>query len=195
MYSRQCSTRFIALFCLRFLASFTPSSFSEAAEQSFQNRTTAEWAGQLSSENQLDRIAAVKALGVLDAVPSLNEALGHDDPVIRYWAAVEIGRSERPEDMSALKAALEDEAPYVRVAAAEAFCHLGQPEVGVPVLVVLLEHPLDAVRLGAISSLESIGPQAAPAREAIDKATKDSDGYVVRIASRLREQFNTPADE
>jgi len=162
------------------------------AADEFLNRTPSQWAGRLSSENQLDRIAAVKALGVLDAVPELNEALTHSDAVIRYWAAVEIGRSGKPKEMTALEAALKDDNPSVRVAAAEAFCHLGQPEVGVPVLVEQLSHPLNAVRLGAISSLEAIGPQAAAAKAAIDKATKDSEGYVVRIASRLSEKFASP---
>lgn len=159
------------------------------AEDEFLGRSTTQWTKALSADFQLDRIAAVKALGVLKATPSLNDALGHKDPVIRYWAAIELGRGGQLDDVSNLKAALEDPAPYVRVAAAEAFCHLGKPEVGIPVLVTSLQHPLDAVRLAAISSLEAIGPQAIAAQEAIDEATSDSQGYVVRIAERLSEKF------
>lgn len=160
-------------------------------EEEFLGRNTAQWTAALSADDQLDRLAAAKALGVLKATQPLNDALKHDDPVVRYWAAIELGRGGQLDDLTNLKIALEDSTPYVRAAAAEAFCHLGQPEVGVPVLVESLQHPLDAVRLAAISSLESIGPQASAAREAIDKATGDSHGYVVRIAERLSEKFNS----
>lgn len=159
------------------------------AEDEFLGSSTTQWTKALSADDQHDRIAAVKALGVLKATPSLNDALAHKDPVIRYWAAIELGRGGQLDDVSNMKAALADSTPYVRVAAAEAFCHLGQPEVGVPVLITSLQHPLDAVRLAAISSLESIGPQASTAQEAIVQATGDSHGYVVRIAERLSEKF------
>lgn len=164
-------------------------------EEEFLGRNAVQWTEVLSADDQLDRLAAAKALGVLKATQPLNDALKHDDPVIRYWAAIELGRGGQLDELSNLKIALEDSTPYVRVAAAEALCHLGQPEMGVPVLVTSLQHPLDAVRLAAISSLESIGPQASVAREAIDQATGDSHGYVVRIAERLSEKFNSKDQE
>jgi len=162
---------------------------AHASDQTFLGHSTADWAGQLSADNPLDRDAAVKALGVLRAVRELQVALAHDDPVIRYWAAVELGHIGQSGEMSALTTALGDDVPYVRIAAAEAMCRLGQPALGVPVLATLLEHPLNTVRLAAISSLESIGSQAIAVRDAIDRATGDSDRYVVRIATRLGQRL------
>ncbi len=186
--------RIVVVFFVLSLTVLACSEPAEASEKTFLGRTTTDWIERLSARDPLDRVAAVKALGVLHAVQPLNKALEQDDTVIRYWAAVELGRTGRTGNISALRVALQDDAPSVRIAAAEAVCHLGQPKLGVPVLVELLEHPLDAVRLGAISSLESIGLQAVAARDAIDKATGDSLRYVVRLATRLTKRFDGAED-
>ncbi len=162
-----------------------------AARATFQGRDAASWREDLGSDEAATRHEAVKALGALHDSQGLLAALDHPDPVVRYWAAIELGRAGDTawEIITRLKAAAQDEAPYVRVAAGEALCRLDQLDAGLAALTAGLKHPLEKVRLAAASSLEALGPKARSALPAIKHATDDSNQYVVRIAQALLAQL------
>ena len=56
-------------------------------------RTLKEWSSELKSPTPVVRRRAVLSIGAFgkSAVPVLIQALSHDDDVVRYWAASELG--------------------------------------------------------------------------------------------------------
>ncbi|MCS6850966.1 MAG: sulfatase-like hydrolase/transferase [Gemmataceae bacterium] len=114
----------------------------------------------------------------------LNELLRDSDPAVRYWAATGLGAcgDRGKAHAKGLKEALQDSAPWVRVAAADALCRLGEFEPAVVVLTAALTDANEWVRLQAINVLDRLGERARSAAEAIDKARKDPNQYVVRVA-------------
>ncbi len=152
-----------------------------------------------SKANPLPRlIEAATLANAMDPanVPKLVELLGADDPAVRWWGAVglvALGKKAAPA-ADALARALEDPAPNVRVAAADALCNLGRHEEALPVLLAGLGHASPFIRLRAINVLDRIGEHARPHLDAIRKARPKQRGhvagYVGRIAGYLPRKFD-----
>jgi N-sulfoglucosamine sulfohydrolase len=116
--------------------------------------------------------------------PQLVELLKDTDPAARYWAAVglgALGKEGRP-SAEALRAALADASPTVRVAAADALYRIEEHEAAVPVLIKGVQDDNEWVRLYAANVLDRLGDRARPAAEALRKAREDKNPYVVRVA-------------
>jgi uncharacterized sulfatase len=143
------------------------------------------------------RIAAAADLaGQRDAesIPQLLGLLRDAEPAVRYWACVglaalasrdEAGRTrvEASDVAVSLVAAIDDKSPSVQVAAADALCYCrSSRDKAVPALATALKHESPWVRLHAAQVLDRIGEEARPVLETLNKATADSNEYVVRVA-------------
>ena len=120
-------------------------------------------------------------------VPALVRLLGHGDPAVRYWGAVglvALGEGAAPA-AEALREALTDSAPGVRVEAAEALALCGGLEEALPVLIQALQHESALIRLRAINVLDRLGPKAKPALPAIRKAGMEGDGPIIDYLGRM----------
>jgi uncharacterized sulfatase len=107
----------------------------------------------------------------------------HRDSATRYWAVTGLEtNSVSKEALEAVKKLLTDEAPSVRIAAADALFRLGKPDEALPVLREALKSKNEWVRLAAINVLDRMGEKARPALEDFRKSLKDSNQYVVRVA-------------
>jgi uncharacterized sulfatase len=123
---------------------------------------------QPGSERYLRNLRAlVDAVNRKENPALIRSALTNPDPAFRYWAVV--GSNPTPE-------LLKDPHPMVRVAAAQ---KLGD----VPTLMRELQSPNDWIRHRAAVALDELGPAAASARPALQAALKDSNQYVVRVAT------------
>lgn len=147
----------------------------------------------------LPRILETAALvGDAGAVPELVSRLDDPSGVVRYWAAVGLGavnvladadaRSDveagadadviSGDAVDALREALDDPVPEVRVAAAEALVDANGSEEGLETLVRVLESGDSHAVLMAARSLQLLGPGAEPAEPAmmrvLERAQDDS---------------------
>jgi HEAT repeat protein len=73
----------------------------------------------------------------------------------------------------------------VRVAAADGLRRLGKTDAALPVLVAALTDDNPWVRHEAALALDEMGPKAAPAKEALQKALDDKNDYVVRVVRHV----------
>jgi len=99
-------------------------------------------------------------------ISRLVELLGDTDPAIRYWGAIGLGalgdKAAADPATTALGEALRDRAPWVRVAAADAFCRMGQTVEALPALIEAMKDRNEWVRLQAINVLD--GSTTGPGR-------------------------------
>ena len=120
--------------------------------------------------------------------------LADADPVVRWWGAVglvALGPKAAPAE-AALRKALADASPNVRVAAAEAMAHLGHTADALEVLQAALAHETPFIRLRALNVLDRMGEAARPALEAMKKARIKGGhvaGYVGRMVQYVPEKF------
>jgi uncharacterized sulfatase len=148
----------------------------------------------------LGRIAAAADLANRrdPALVSRLAALLEDrDPAVRYWGAVGLGclvgdRAATEASSAAASGALDDSAPWVRVAAADALARLGRAEKAIPVLAQALKDPNEWVRLQAINVLDRLGESARPALGSLKVARTDSNEYVVRVAEHALATLEGP---
>ena len=135
-----------------------------------------------------------------EAVPELAEALGHEDESVRYWAATSLGNlgPDAEGAAEALRQALNDASPVVRVAAARALARMGQPGEALPVLAEALRGDRQWVRLHAAIVLDEMNEQARPALEVMQDQMAYRDDmvqrgkYTVRVLNRaLNELLGT----
>ncbi len=107
-------------------------------------------------------LAAADAVGRDDAAPRQREWIADPDDAIRYWATV--GLHARPQldaaDRNALRDALTDASPVVRIEAAAALA--ATDETALPVLTAALRDDPPEVALHAARALELLGPAARP---------------------------------
>jgi uncharacterized sulfatase len=147
----------------------------------------------------LPRIAAAADLAN-QRDPALISRLGallrDGDAAVRYWGATGLGsiaadhdEATRGSAAASVSAAARDAAPWVRVAAADALCRLGQVEKGLPVLIAAMEDENEWVRLQAINALDRLDQEARPALAALQAALRDPNSYVVRVAEHALEPF------
>jgi arylsulfatase A-like enzyme len=100
----------------------------------------------------------------VEAVPQLIELMKDSDPAVRYWGAIgcAVRRNAAHDATAALLLLLKDGTPCVRIAAAEALCHVDRASEGLSALVHELEGNEFDVLL-ALNSLEALGQVAKPA--------------------------------
>lgn len=167
-------------------------------EPSILGRGISQWQKQLDSNDALTRQQAIRVLGAkpLDADQELCEATKHADPVVRYWAAVGLTNAAPQSEaaVDALADMLGDRSSAVRVAAAKALCKLPKDErrdfaSALAVLTAALEQADPAVRLQAALALDDLGTSAKPALEAIQRAARQKDEYVKRVAQRVEKKL------
>jgi HEAT repeat protein len=80
----------------------------------------------------------------------------------------------------------------VRIAAAEALCHLGESEKAIPVLIDALDEGNQMVRVHALNSLYILGGDVAKAAlPKVKELVADQEGrnYDLRAAQRLLEVY------
>ena len=137
--------------------------------------------------------AAAQAASSLetDDLPKLLAAFNDDDSAVRYWAAM--GLLMRETDgvsagRDALNKALDDEAPYVRIAAAEALGRYGTDEEAAKALAVLM--PLADVTkssaylaLAALNAIDYIDDRAKSAEAAIEALPVQAKNMPPRVGS------------
>jgi arylsulfatase A-like enzyme len=124
-------------------------------------------------------LAAAELAAALNAaaIPELRKRLADDGSGVRYWAAMGLlmrGGRAVGEGRAELLKALEDPAPCVRVAAAEALAHYGQEQDRKQAVELLLDHANPekysaylAVR--ALNALDGLGRNAGDIRGALQK--------------------------
>jgi N-sulfoglucosamine sulfohydrolase len=133
-------------------------------------------------------------------VPRLAALLSDPDAAVRWWGAT--GLSALGQHAAAVEAALRnalaDEAPCVRIAAAEAVGHLGDYSAALPILRHALQHDAPLVRLAALNVLDRFGQQAKPALPAIRGAAMKVKDPVAEYLNRMVEYApprNFPSEE
>jgi HEAT repeats len=160
------------------------------------------------------RETARLASGGRPALPALFRRLGHPDSAVRYWAVTGIAASlnlnlvaantsatsdlpndrsdERQQALSRLEERLPDDSPTVRIAAARGLLNEGKNPAALKVLITELASEHDWIRHRAALGLAELGPRAAPAHEALERALEDRNEYVVRLAKRALRDLATP---
>ena len=136
-------------------------------------------------------MASSKDLQYLD---ELIKGLQHENPIIRYWAA--IGCTVLGENAASaendLQQLLRDKEGSVRIAAAEAIYHLGDEGMALTTLIHALKSKNIMARVQALNVLESMGRDAAPAKIAIEAIVPDDPedyDYDTRAAVRILDQL------
>jgi uncharacterized sulfatase len=148
---------------------------------------------QPGSDRYIARLRAVVDAVNRDSNPALvTKAIKDEDAAIRYWAVV--GAAKTAAAAAANKdrvlAALNDSSGVVRIAAARAAGkHFGAEEQAVAVLVKELASDNDQMRHYAIVALDEMGEKARTALPAIEKARKDTNDYVRRVAEHASVQL------
>ncbi len=148
-------------------------------------------------------MAAFKAL-VQIQTRHVGDAL-LDDPTIAWWTRMKLTESFRltPPPGDAGRVFVNDLRPrgddggkmhhdVVRVAAARGAALNGQAAAAIPVLINLLKHENEYIRLAAALVLDEMGDDARPAIEALKaaKAADKSGGkYIARVATRALNQM------
>lgn len=135
-----------------------------------------------------------------DASAQLRAWLSDPDPAVRYWAVIGFharGRGSVQRHLGGLREALEDPAPWVRIAAAEALGTHGEPQDLAPALAVLREqmqpqkHGVFSA-MAALSAVEALGPKARPVHDAVRAVDPSAGlpdprfaGYVARLVENI----------
>lgn len=136
-------------------------------------------------------IASLRDVTKLDEITGF---LSDEMASVRYWGAIGclILKNEAMPAKQALLKALQDTSPDVRIAAAEALCHLGASDAATPVLIAALDHENLMVRTHALNSLYTLGGDMARAALPKVKAiteSKEGRSYDLRAAERLLEVY------
>ncbi len=107
-------------------------------------------------------------------LPELEALLEDKDSAVRYWAAAgltALGAEARPA-AGALRKALEDSSPCVRIAAAEALARIGREREALPVLSQCVLDQDSRVQLQAAIALVALGGKARPLKAVLQKALR-----------------------
>ena len=135
-----------------------------------------------------------------NAINDLIKSLSDQDSAVRYWGALGILMREKAavaQTREALRKALSDSSPSVRVTAAQALGQYGSDQDAEKALAVLLEHaPLDRnsiyVSMLALNGLDAMDERARPAKDQIAAiSTKNNTpprtkaGYLDRLRQKI----------
>lgn len=145
-------------------------------------------------------IASLATLGDPVHLPELENALLHEDSIIRYWGAVGArilgNESEELEDL--LIRNLEYESLDVRIASAEALYFLGHRKEVFATLKEILQNrefepfgPMEAIRTHALNAVDVMQPEdKLQFKEEIEAiASREGNGYDKRVAEYLLTQL------
>jgi len=132
------------------------------------------------------RINWEKIIGAAEQVgrakpTALIQNLKSENATIRYWGATGLGAIESklpPTAISALKIALEDSSPSVRIEAANALVRAGNSEPALSILIQELDHKNLIVVTHAARTIELLGDLAKKAVPAMEACLKRA--YTVR---------------
>jgi arylsulfatase A-like enzyme len=149
---------------------------------------------QAGGEVMVERLveAAARASQGPEAIPELLNDLRDEDAAIRAWGATGLGNfaAHIPDDVAesviaALKLAVQDRAPDVRIASARALCALGQVELGLSVLQQELASEHQWGRLAAAIVLDELDESARPVLSTLQAALKNQPNkYIVRVVNK-----------
>jgi len=128
-----------------------------------------------------------------DATGLLLDRLADADSAVRYWAAMGLlmrGAGAVGQSAAALRKALADSSPYVRIVAAEALAQYGDPSDRNRALAVLLElAPADRhgvyVSLAALNAIDALGEKARPLRDRVAKLPREDPAAPARMRSYI----------
>ena len=133
------------------------------------------------------RNVANLACGDATGLRGLLTATADIDSVVRYWAAIGIGNlAEHAKDAApAMRAALSDEAPCVRIAAARALLKMNEVDAALEVLKSELKSEHQWGRLRAAIVLGEAGELARPLIPELKDCLQDQPNkYITRVANR-----------
>lgn len=139
-------------------------------------RTVADYQAEIESDDRVVRLRALKSLGAFGprAAAAIRGALEHDDPAMRYTAAVQLGSmggEPLEESLDTLqRLAAEDRSHGVRMAASYALCAEGRLEAHLPMLIESLEYPERGMACSAAELLSQLGGDAVDAVPALQAA-------------------------
>lgn len=181
----------------RWMREIQDTGLMPEGEMSTKNAETPSYNYVHSDDYQFDKIKKAADLASIGDVSKIDDIIGllqDPNPTVRYWGAIgclilKDAAIPAQEDLLLL---LKDSSPDVRIAAAEALCHLGSQEEAVPVLLDAVDSDNLMVRVHALNSLYILGGDIA--RAAIPKAQAIADSqegrsYDLRAAQRLLEVF------
>ncbi len=150
-------------------------------------RSLAEWSAELQSSSPVARRRAVLSVGTFgkSAVSVLTKALAHEDAVVRYWAASELGDlSEAAKSaVEPLRKMLGEKSIGVRIAAGYALCRIGRVEEGLPTLLEGLQHNERGVWNSSADFLARIGPPAKAAIPTLEAEGKRGADHIADICN------------
>ncbi|MFT5300872.1 MAG: arylsulfatase A-like enzyme [Mariniblastus sp.] len=120
---------------------------------------------------------------------NLMAAMQDPDSVVRYWAAIGLGNSAgnllSTDHVDRLEAALKDEAPCVRIAAARAVLKHGEPKLPLEILKSELKSKHQWGRLRATIVLDEAGELARPLIPELQACLSNQPNkYITRVANR-----------
>ncbi len=142
------------------------------------------------------RATAGFAIDATQHEEQLNAAARHADAAVRYWALVGLGNlPHSAERETAVAARLDDSAPCVRIAAAQALLRYERPARALPVLQAELRGPHQWARLRAAIVLDEADDLARPAIDDLRACLSGQPNkYITRVANRaLNELLGTSA--
>jgi HEAT repeat protein len=197
----MCSIHWISVCCLLLAASATQAQ--DDPEPKVRGRTASEWIVLLRSARQADqRRAAVIALGILgpkqlDVVPSLAQAVGDADELVRITAVQTLSGMEQDArgaiDVLA-KAAVSDKVASVREAACKALGKLGTVgQAAGPSLLKALADSEPRTRAAAAIALADVKADPESAVAALLKSLDDKDRLVRLSAATALGRIDTTA--
>lgn len=165
-----------------------PQKLSSSPPQTAEVNS-AHWRTQLQESGLLGELHAIKQLDSVgsEAVPRYLEALDSEHSSVRYWAVVGLHRLLTDQQSiervrkSIAKLLTSKQAPVTRIAAARVLCDWGEPGRAIEVLVELLSHKSDSVRLHAAIALGEVGESARAALPYIQASMSDPSKYVQRV--------------
>lgn len=150
-------------------------------------RSLVEWTAELQSSSPVVRRRAVLSIGAFDttAIPVLTKALVHEDSVVRYWAATELGDlgDDAKSAVDVLRKLLGEKSIGVRIAAAYALCRTGHVEEGVPTLLEGLKHRERGVWNSSADFLARIGSPAKAAIPTLEAEGKRETDHIADICN------------
>jgi hypothetical protein len=145
--------------------------------------------------SKIKHAADIASLRDSDQLDAIIGFLGDPNPTVRYWGAngCLILKEKAAPAKEALLSVLDDDTPDVRIAAAEALCHLGASDVAIPVFIAALDSDNEMVRVHAMNSLQIIGGDVAiaalPKVREVVAAKPEGRGYDLRAGQHLIEVF------
>jgi arylsulfatase A-like enzyme len=140
--------------------------------------------------------AEMASFGEQQNVEQLAERLDHDDPSVRFWAAMglAIAREHASGYEEQLKQQADDPSGVVRVAVAEALYALGQQTEAFEIIEEALQDNDDHVKLRALNLLEAIDPTLSSRLSGIIQSlvyeyegTDGTGNYLFRASEKLLE--------